>query len=296
MSLINGTEREGLVSGLDVGAKILGGRYRLLDALSRGDPAVGLPMLWRVSDGASVSFAKLWLDDPAFPEVRAIWTHEVRSLLRLGGLPSADELFVRLREVGEDPHGFIVVLHGDGREPLSLVLRDRGRHAWLSETRSSRTRRRLWRGLLRVARGLASMHAEGTLHRMLSPDSVFTDLEGECDFRLSGFEWSLRVAPAGSAAVGTGPLRVLRPHRNSNSRRSNTPLRPTGSPSASCVRRSSPASLPLATGRRLHPASSRRSDEQASPPRSAASSATWSTRTRIDACGMPPKSRKPSRT
>ena len=180
------------------GDRILRGRYRLLDLVSPGDPTVGLPMLWRVSDDASLAFAKIWRDDPTFPEVKSIWAHEVRSLLRLGGLPAAEEVFVRLRELGDDPAGFVVVLEGDGREPLSSVLSNRGRHVWLSDLRSSRTRRRLWQGLLRVGRGLAMMHAEGTLHRLLGPDSVFTDLDGTCDFRLSGFEWSLRVAPTGA--------------------------------------------------------------------------------------------------
>ena len=196
---------------MTAGAEILNGRYRLLEVISEGDTAAGLPAMWRVSDGASISFAKVWRDDPSFPEVRAIWTHEVRSLLRLGGLPAADEAFVRLRELGQDPAGFIVVLDGDGREPLSSVLAVRARHPWLSDLRSTRIRRRLWQGLLKVARGLAMMHAEGTLHRMLSASSVFTDLDGACDMRLSGFEWSLRVAHSAEVAEGPAGSRTLPP-------------------------------------------------------------------------------------
>ena len=196
---------------LTAGTEILNGRYQLLEAINEGDPAAGLPAMWRVSDGASLSFAKVWQDDPDFPEVRAIWTHEVRSLLRLGGLPAADETFVRLRELGQDPAGFVVVLDGEGREPLSSVLAVRARHPWLSDLRSARTRRRLWQGLLKVGRGLAMMHAEGTLHRMLGTSSVFTDLDGSCDMRLSGFEWSLRVAHSVESVDVSSPGRPLPP-------------------------------------------------------------------------------------
>ena len=142
----------------------------------------------------SVAFAKIWREDPAHSELKSIWAHEVRSSLRLGGLPRAEEVFVRLRELGPDPLGYVVILDVENREPLSMALADRGRHPWLRDIKQPRTRRRLWQGLLRVARGLAMMHTEGTLHRMLGADNIYTDLDGACDFRLSGFEWSLRIA------------------------------------------------------------------------------------------------------
>jgi hypothetical protein len=182
---------------LVTGQRVLADRYQLLEQIAKEDVAGGLPALWRVSDAGSLGFAKIWRDDPAFPELRSIWSHEIRSLLRLGGLPFAEEVFVRLRELGVDQVGFVVVLDGEGREPLSGVLAGRKRYQWLSDIRSPRSRRRLWEGLLRVARGLAMTHGEGTLHRMLRADSVFTDIDGSCDFRLTGFEWSLRVAAAG---------------------------------------------------------------------------------------------------
>lgn len=178
------------------GTRILNGQYSLLELIRPDDASKGTPMIWRVGDLGSVAVAKIWRDNAAQPELRSIWAHEVRNLLRLGGRPHADEVFVRLRELGIDPLGYVVVLDVEGREPLSQALRDRAHHPWLRDLRLPRTRQRLWEGLLRVARGLAIMHAEGTLHRMLGPDSVFTDLEGAGDFRLSGFEWSLRIASA----------------------------------------------------------------------------------------------------
>ena len=187
------------------GDRILADRYELLEPITEGNSSIGSPMLWRVSDGASLAFAKIWRLGPSGPEIESIWTHETRNLLRLGGLPRSDEVFVRLRDVGIDPIGPVVVLNGDGREPLAAMLKTRARWPWLHDLQSARVRRRLWDGLARIARGLAMLHAEGTLHRSLRAESIFTDPEGACDFRLSGFEWSLRVAPPGDVdgVVGT---------------------------------------------------------------------------------------------
>lgn len=189
---------------LGPGTRILRGKYELLELLADEEVASGIPMLWRAADVGSTCFAKIWRADPSFPELRSIWAHEVRNLLRLGGLPHAGEVFVTLRELGMDPVGFVVVLDGSGREPLGSALAERGRHPWLADIRSARVRKRLWEGLLRVARGLSMMHAEGSLHRLLRVASIYTDLDGMCDFRLSGFEWSLRVA-AGTASESPAP-------------------------------------------------------------------------------------------
>ena len=42
-----------------------------MEFVEPGDPAVGLPTLWRVTDETAVAFAKIWRDDPVYPEVKA---------------------------------------------------------------------------------------------------------------------------------------------------------------------------------------------------------------------------------
>ena len=88
---------------------------------------------------------------------------------------------------------------------LSDVLQGRSRYHWLLNLGEVGRRRPLWEGLLRIAEALSILHSEGTLHRSLSSASVFTGPDGAADFRLSGFEWSLRIAsPEGAARVRQG--------------------------------------------------------------------------------------------
>lgn len=186
------------------------GRYRLRRKLIAGDPQRGVPDLWAAQDAGDVYYVKLWRrGDGDQSDVKALWNREVRGLMRLQGYPGAGELFVRLKQIGADQRQYYAVLDGGRRLLLSAVLKDRARYSWLQNLAELNRRRSLWEGLRRIAEGLALLHSEGTLHRSLSADSVFTAPEGLGDFRLSGFEWSLRVAgregTAQTVRSGVGP-------------------------------------------------------------------------------------------
>ncbi|MBN8845359.1 MAG: AAA family ATPase [Sphingomonadales bacterium] len=176
-------------------------RYRLRRKLIPGDPQRGMPDLWAAEDTGDVYFVKVWRRGSGDQsDVKALWNREVRGLMRLQGYPGAGELFVRLKQLGADERQYYAVLDGGRRLLLSAVLKDRARYNWLQNLAELNRRRSLWEGLRRIAEGLALLHSEGTLHRSLSADSVFTAPEGLGDFRLSGFEWSLRVAGRDGAA------------------------------------------------------------------------------------------------
>jgi len=85
--------------------------------------------------------------------------------------------------------------------PLSEVLAKRNEFSWLQNLGEIGRRRPLWEGLLRIAQALSILHREGTLHRSLSPASIFVSPDGQGDFRLSGFEWSLRLSGLGGASA-----------------------------------------------------------------------------------------------
>ncbi|HYH70083.1 MAG TPA: AAA domain-containing protein [Methyloceanibacter sp.] len=187
------------------------GRFRLRRKLISGDAKRGIPDLWEAQDAGDVYFVKLWRrggDD--LSDVKALWNREVRGLMRLQGYPGAGELFVRLQQLGVDDRQYFAVLDGGRRQLLSTILQHRSRYSWLQNLAEFSRRRSLWEGLLRIAEGVAVLHGEGTLHRSLSADAVFTAPEGQGDFRLSGFEWSLRVASREGAAQRTGRLDALR--------------------------------------------------------------------------------------
>lgn len=76
-------------------SQLLGGRYRLMRAVVKGDMSGAIPWLYGAVDAGDVLYAKVWrrlgVDDEG---LRSLWNHEVRSILRLGGYPRADEYFV----------------------------------------------------------------------------------------------------------------------------------------------------------------------------------------------------------
>ncbi|RWD94258.1 AAA domain-containing protein [Mesorhizobium sp.] len=181
--------------------KKIGNRYRLSRKILPGDPIRGVPELWTAHDGGDVYYIKLWKrrgDDRS--DVRALWNREVRGLTRLQGYPGASELFVRLHDLSADEQQYYAVLDGGRRVLLSELLRDRARTPWLLNLSEAGRRRPIWEGILRIAEAISILHGEGTLHRALSAQSVFVGPDGEGDFRLSGFEWTIRVAGGGGPA------------------------------------------------------------------------------------------------
>ena len=181
---------------------VIGGRYQLGRRLQAGDALRGIPELWMATDLGDLYYVKIWRRRPGDKEdLLALWNREVRSLMRLQGYPGAGELFVRLSDLGSTDREFYVVLEGGRRLPLSEALKERTRHNILTNLTEVNRRRALWEGLLRVAEALSILHKEGTLHRSLAPASIFIGSDSYGDFRLSGFEWSLRVSGADGAST-----------------------------------------------------------------------------------------------
>lgn len=190
--------------------KLIGGRYRLQRRIIKGDPRVGVPELWIAADAGDLHFVKIWRRFANDGDIRALWNREVRGLMRLQGHPGAGALFVKLLQLGIEDDHYFAVLEGGRRQPLSLILEHRSNHPWLGSLRETGRRRVIWEGLLRVAEGLAALHQDGTLHRSLGTHSVLVGPDGT-DFRVSGFEWSLRVAGAEGAAVRVAEPATLIP-------------------------------------------------------------------------------------
>ena len=190
-------------------AEVRVGRYRLTRKIVVGAPKRGIADLWRAEDLGDIYYAKLWPrgsgDSSA---MQALWNREVRGIMRLQGYPGASELFVKLRDLDADEKYFFAILDGGRSQVLSEVLKERVRYPWLVNLSEVGRRRPLWEGLMRIADALTILHREGTLHRALSPFSIFVAPDGHGEFRLSGFEWSLRIAgsDSGSSRVGRNKL------------------------------------------------------------------------------------------
>lgn len=198
-------------------AQLLGGRYRLIRQVVRGDKSGRSPGLYEASDAGLFLFVRTWARSGASTDLKALWNHEVRTLLRVSGYPRAADFFVRLRDLGTEDKRFYVVLDAGDRKPLAPMLATRAQRPWLRDISTPARRRRVWEGLRRIATAIGILHEEGTLHRTLAATNVFSDDRGECDFRLSGFEWSLRVSTPppitgrAGAASGSSNARLRAP-------------------------------------------------------------------------------------
>ncbi|MCR5942648.1 hypothetical protein FG152_17750 [Ochrobactrum sp. XJ1] len=126
-------------------------------------------------------------------DLEVIWRSEIRQLQRLSAVPRADDLFVSMVASGKDKDGFYLVMDPGQGSPLEVLLNASRRPSLLAQARQPRSRRLLWANILRLADGVELLHSQGTIHRNIDPWSVVTALGEEPDFRLTGFEWSMRI-------------------------------------------------------------------------------------------------------
>lgn len=164
--------------------------------LVRPDRAVGRPGLIRARGLSGEVLIKIWprqkgSDDK---DLEDIWRSELRQLHRLAAVPGAAEYFVPIRASGKDREGFYLVLDPGQGSPLSEYLDAARKPDLIARNRQSRARRTIWANARRLAEGLELLHSQGIIHRNLDPWAIFTALTPEPDFRITGFEWSMRIA------------------------------------------------------------------------------------------------------
>ena len=188
------------------------GKYELVKMILPGNSARGIAELWRCQDLASLYYMKLWkrIGDDRH-DILSLWNREVRSLMRLQSYPNSSEYFARLYDLAFTKDHYFVVIDSGFRQTLSELLLERRRYPWLLNLTESARRRPLWEGLSRIAEALAILHREGMLHRSLSASAILANPDGGGDFRLSGFEWSLRVSAADKAVARPSRIAKLQP-------------------------------------------------------------------------------------
>jgi hypothetical protein len=165
--------------------------------LSRPDKKNGRPGIFRARDpeGHDV-LVKFWPSENPDSDVDLleIWRSEIRQLQRLTALPSGEDLLIPMLSSGKDRDGFYLVLDPGRGGPLETFLATKNRHPVLSQPRSPRNRWRNWLNARRLVSALELLHSQGAVHRNIDGWSVVTALGEEPDFRLTGFEWSIRIS------------------------------------------------------------------------------------------------------
>jgi AAA domain len=95
---------------------------------------------------------------------------------------------------GEDHTGFFIVIDPGQGSPLEIFRRARNQPDAVTQPRLPRNRRLIWANGLRIAQALDLLHSQGIIHRNIDPWAIVTCFAEEPDFRLTGFEWSMRIA------------------------------------------------------------------------------------------------------
>ncbi|RWN51510.1 MAG: hypothetical protein EOS04_21585 [Mesorhizobium sp.] len=166
--------------------------YLLKPDRARGQPG----MLRGRNPSANDVLIKFWPRQKASDDqdLELIWRSEIRQLQRLAALPRADDLFVHMVGSGKDSDGFYLVLDPGLASPLEMFLAASRKHELLAQVRQPRARRIMWGNVRRLVEALELLHSQGAIHRNLDPWAVITSLSDEPDFRITGFEWSMRIA------------------------------------------------------------------------------------------------------
>lgn len=179
--------------------------------LLKPDKAAGRPGLLTAQDqlGRDV-LIKFWprVATGNDSDLLHIWRSEIRQLQRLAAIPRADDLFVPMLASGEDDEGFYLVLNPGQGTPLECFRAAGSSRTILAQPRLPQNRRLIWSNALRLAQALDLLHAQGVIHRNIDPWAIVTSLGDQADFRLTGFEWSMRIASldtggASKPAAGT---------------------------------------------------------------------------------------------
>ena len=131
--------------------------------------------------------------------------------MRLQSYPNSSDFFARLHDLSSTNEYYFVVIEAGFRQILSEILDQRHKYHWLTNLGEPGRRRPLWEGLSRIADALTILHREGMLHRSLSSSAILANAEGNGDFRMSGFEWSLRVSAADDAVARASRRTKLQP-------------------------------------------------------------------------------------
>lgn len=184
--------------------KILG-RYSRQEKLPQEEDQHAISESWIGADDENREFLIRLRSFGNTPQIegveRALWDKELRILYRLCSSPSAEESILKLHDAGVDHHNqkFVIVLQGYGYQTLDVALAKRNDYSWLMDgnLREKDWRRNLWRGLLRIARGIHLLHEQQVIHGDIRAENIFINSTGGTNlWRLGGFEWSMLLGRA----------------------------------------------------------------------------------------------------
>lgn len=124
-------------------------------------------------------------------DLEVIWRSEIHLLQRLSGYPGGREYLIPMLDAGSDPNGFYLILQSDQLLPMQCYIQQS------PSTPSPHSKHLFWSNIRRLAKGLGLIHSHGLIHRNLDEWAIFTDGGENPNYKLGGFEWSIRLCSQG---------------------------------------------------------------------------------------------------
>ena len=179
---------------------VLNGRYTLTECVV-DMPQIQPSALWEAADNDGNTYTlKItpYTGTKPPPEIRRLWDNDLRVMYRLSSSAGADRQLVVMKDAGIDADTRVMVLVYEGwkRITFAQILKNREATDWLSfkSLKERHSRRELWRALMRLAKGLKSLHDQNLIHRNVTPEAIWGHQGGGSEsLRLSGFDWSARI-------------------------------------------------------------------------------------------------------
>ncbi|NTG45243.1 DEAD/DEAH box helicase [Rhizobium rhizogenes] len=168
-----------------------------------GSDSEGRPSLWQGvdSEGSNV-LIRQWPRKRGREDrdLEDIWRSEIRQIHSLAALSQASELLPRLVASGLDTEGFHLAISSGDAAPLQAFLDLDRKPAILIGHRLPQNRGLLWQNFRRLVDAIDLLHSQATIHRNIDAWAVLTNFSTEPDFRLTGFEWSMRLSETAGLA------------------------------------------------------------------------------------------------
>jgi serine/threonine protein kinase len=169
--------------------------YTVAEPLISPNSTSGLPTLYKGIDNDSGDkvIIKFWqrAGHSADDDLEVIWRNEIRLLQRLAGYPGGRKYLITMRDAFSNSDGFYLILNTGNQLPIKCLEKTR-------KLSNPEERQLLWKNIRRLAQGLGALHSHGLIHRNLDNWAIFTENSEVPDYRLGGFEWSIRLGSVDS--------------------------------------------------------------------------------------------------
>lgn len=132
-------------------------------------------------------------------DLRSLWQEDIRFLRLLCAERDRQSLLMKILDATADDSGFHLILSTESRRVLGDAPPPISAGAPSSSNEISR--RKFWRNVYRLVKGVRFLHGQGVAHRNIDLWSIASAGSGLVDFQLTGHEWSSRCLEVSNQSI-----------------------------------------------------------------------------------------------